>query len=145
MDTDAPDLELYTDGAARGNPGPAAWAYIAVRNGEEAGSRSEFLGPATNNVAEYHAVLNALRDTRALSVETVAVISDSELVVRQLRGEYRVRKEHLARLYRQVKALEAQYSRVTYTSVPRDHPWIGRADALCNRILDEQPPGRGGR
>lgn len=138
-------MELYTDGAARGNPGPAAWAYVAVRAGEETGSRSEFLGTATNNVAEYHAVLNALRDTQALPVETLAVISDSELVVKQLRGEYRVRKEHLASLYRQVKAIEAQYSRVTYTAVPRDHPWITRADRLCNRMLDDHLARGGGR
>ncbi|MHC1625767.1 MAG: ribonuclease HI family protein [Methanoculleaceae archaeon] len=143
MVTAEAEIELFTDGAARGNPGPAAWAYIAVRNGALLRTRSGYLGTATNNVAEYHAVLNALRDTLSTGVDTVSVISDSELVVRQLRGEYRVKAEHLADLFRQVKRLEAEYKSVTYIPVPRNHPRIAEVDRLCNLLLDEYQ-GRGG-
>jgi len=90
MTTDT--VTLYTDGASRGNPGDAAWAYVIVREGEIIASSAGYIGIATNNVAEYNAVINGLRAARAHTKEGLLVRSDSELVVRQLTGRYRIKK-----------------------------------------------------
>ncbi|MDN7024641.1 ribonuclease HI family protein [Methanoculleus sp. FWC-SCC1] len=134
--TTGASLSIYTDGASRGNPGAAAWAFVFVRDDTVVQTRSEYLGIATNNVAEYHAVINALAEARTYTGGAVTVYSDSELVVRQLTGRYRIRKEHLAALHREVIRHAGAFAEVSFISVPRDHPYIRVADRLCNETLD---------
>lgn len=130
-------LFCYTDGASRGNPGPAAWAFLV---GDEEGrilaEGAGLLGRMTNNEAEYHAVINALGRAKVLHARRVVLFSDSELVIRQLRGEYQVRKAHLHDLFLRVKDLEQHFLSVDYQYVRREHPLIQAADKLCNRALD---------
>ncbi len=140
--TAADVVTLYTDGASRGNPGDAAWAYVIVQGGSVVASSSGYTGIATNNVAEYRAVISGLRAARALTQGRLKVISDSELVVRQLTGQYRIRKEHLAALADEVWQLVRGFAEVGFESVPREHPCIQVADRLCNEVLDSKA-GRG--
>jgi ribonuclease HI len=132
-----PELICYTDGASRGNPGASAYAYLVCSHGRKLEEKGKFLGKATNNEAEYHAVIAALEACRKFSIGQVSVYSDSELVIRQLSGRYRVRASHLMPLYQRVKSLEKSFEKVTYRSVPREDAMIKRMDALCNRILDD--------
>ncbi len=136
MTTDT--VTLYTDGASRGNPGDAAWAYVIVREGAIIASNAGYIGTATNNVAEYNAVINGLRAARTFTTERLLVRSDSELVVRQLTGRYRIRKEHLATLASEVQRLVQDFAEVRFESVPREHPYIQVADRLCNEMLDAE-------
>ncbi len=131
-------VTLYTDGASRGNPGDAAWAYVIVRKGAIIASNAGYIGTATNNVAEYNAVINGLRAARTFTTERLLVRSDSELVVRQLTGRYRIRKEHLAALAGEVQRLVQDFAEVRFESVPREHPYIQVADRLCNEMLDAE-------
>ena len=135
-------VRLYTDGASRGNQGDAAWAYVIVKNGSVVAGRSEYIGTATNNVAEYHAVINGLSAAREFTRERVVVRSDSELIVRQLTGKYRITKEHLAALADEVRRLVREFSEVRFESVPREHPCIQVADRLCNETLDAEQQRR---
>jgi ribonuclease HI len=140
--TPADAVILYTDGASRGNPGDAAWAYVIVRDGSVVAGSSGFLGTATNNVAEYHAVINGLSAARKFTKGALTVRSDSELVVRQLTGRYRITKEHLAALADEVRGLMREFAEGRVESVPREHPCIQVADRLCNETLDTAK-GRG--
>jgi ribonuclease HI len=136
-------LEIYTDGAARGNPGNAAWAFVFVEDGRVVAEETGFLGIATNNIAEYQAVIHALTAAKVRGYRAAALFSDSELVVRQVRGEYQVRKAHLRPLYDRVMALAGEFSSLTFRAVPRTHPRIALADRLCNDTLDAHGGGKG--
>jgi ribonuclease HI len=136
--TAADTVTVYTDGASRGNPGDAAWAYVIVQGGSVADSSSGYIGTATNNAAEYHAVIKGLEAARAFTRERLEVRSDSELVVRQLTGQYRIREEHLAVLAAEVQRLTRNFAEVRFESVPREHPCIQIADRLCNEVLDSE-------
>lgn len=129
-------LVAYIDGGSRGNPGPAGFG---VRLEEEDGTVVEeihgALGRATNNIAEYHALLAALRWAVDHGCSSVHVRSDSELLVRQLRGEYRVKNPGLQPLYRQACALVGQIGHVTFEHVPRSQNT--EADRLANLAMDE--------
>lgn len=130
-------LDCYSDGASRGNPGISAIAFLVVEPGGEIRIRhGELLGLSTNNTAEYQAVIAAMEAASRITDGIVRIHSDSELVIRQLRGEYRIRKEHLRDLFGRVKALETRFLRVEYIEEPRENPWIRIADGICNRILD---------
>jgi ribonuclease HI len=130
-------LQIFTDGASRGNPGPSCYAFIFVESGSIVRERAGFLGEATNNTAEYQAVIHALREAAGRGKARISVHSDSELVIRQLTGRYRIRKSHLAALHAEVVALIGRFQEVAFVSVPRDNPFIRHADTLCNRCLDE--------
>lgn len=130
------DLAIYTDGASRGNPGHAAYAFLFVSEGRATLERSAYIGNATNNTAEYRAIIAALTEAAGLTAGPVRVHSDSELVVRQVNGVYRVNKDHLRALRDEVLGLAARFSSAAFISVRRTDPWIARADALCNRELD---------
>lgn len=136
--TAADAVTLYTDGASRGNPGDAAWAYVIVRAGSVVAGSSGFIGTATNNVAEYHAVINGLHAARKFTRDGLTVRSDSELVVRQLTGRYRITKDHLAALADEVRQLMREFTEVRFENVPREHPCIQVADRLCNETLDAE-------
>jgi ribonuclease HI len=132
----SPTLRIHTDGASRGNPGAAAFAYvIAPENGdpiEEAGC----LGQLTNNQAEYTALVRALEHALELGTHHHLLIhSDSELIVKQMNGQYRVKKEELRGLFQQAQDLKKQFQGgVTIRHVRREQN--SRADALCNEALD---------
>lgn len=131
-----PEFLCYTDGASRGNPGPASYAFLVVKEDIILHEESGFLGICTNNVAEYMAVLQGLQWLAGVTTGPVHVFSDSELVMRQLSGAYAVKKPHLARLHKEVSALSGTFKKISYDSVPRENPYIGLADTLCNRELD---------
>lgn len=128
---------IYTDGGARGNPGPAACGYVI--DGHPYG---EYLGRATNNEAEYRGVIEALKKVRSLfgknNVKNLELVihMDSELVVKQLEGEYRVKMPHLKPLYTEVHNLIIDFKKVTFTHIPREKN--KEADAMVNKILDSQ-------
>lgn len=130
---------LHTDGGARGNPGPAAIGIVLEFPGmdRDAVEISDLIGTATNNVAEYAAVLRGLREARARGATSADCVLDSELVVRQLTGMYRVRDARLRELAREVAEVEKLFRVVNYVAVPREEN--RRADALVNRALDHLP------
>ena len=126
---------LSTDGGARGNPGPAAYGYVLeAADGTVLDARGEAIGVATNNVAEYRALLAGLERAVALGVDELEVVSDSELVVNQMRGEYKVKNAALRELWEEAGRLAAQLDRVEYTAVRREHNEL--ADSLVNEALD---------
>jgi ribonuclease HI len=128
-------VRLFTDGGARGNPGPAAAAFVLEReDGSVLDARGDAIGVQTNNVAEYTALLNGLRRAAELGVTEVEVVSDSELMVKQMRGEYRVKNEALRELYDEATALARRLANVEYRHVKRAHNEL--ADKLVNDALD---------
>jgi ribonuclease HI len=134
--TEPPLLRIHTDGASRGNPGDAAYAFVLVRPDGEVIEEAECLGQMTNNQAEYTALVRALERALELGAEhRVLVHSDSELMVKQMRGEYRVKNEELRDLYEQAQELTHRFrGPVTFQHVRRSQN--SRADALCNEALD---------
>lgn len=126
---------LFTDGGARGNPGPAASAYvIEAGDGTVLDAHGEAIGVATNNVAEYTALVDGLRRAAELGVTEIEVVSDSELMVKQMRGEYRVKNAALRELQQQAERLARTVGTVSYTAVRREHNEL--ADRLVNEALD---------
>jgi ribonuclease HI len=142
---DTPVLRIHTDGASRGNPGPAAYAYVIARDGQADVEEAGRLGRMTNNQAEYEAVVRALEHALEWAADHRVVLhSDSELLVKQMRGEYRVKNPDLRDLYEQARELCAQFPRgVSFRHVPRGQN--SRADALGNEALDglREPTPRG--
>jgi ribonuclease HI len=131
---------LFTDGGARGNPGPAAYGYVLEGDGGAVlEARGEAIGVATNNVAEYRALIAGLARAAELHVDELEVVSDSELIVKQMRGEYRVKNETLQALWAEATDLARKVGRVTYTAVRREHNEL--ADRLVNEALDRAEPG----
>jgi len=131
------EATLFADGGSRGNPGHAASAAVLVgENGAILREIGRYLGVATNNVAEWTALLDGLAAAKDMGVVRLAVRLDSELVVRQLSGQYRVKHENLRPLYSRAKALLSQFDQVDVRHVRRNENKL--ADALVNRILDEQ-------
>jgi len=131
-----PDLTICFDGASRGNPGNAAIGVVVLKDGAPVREIAETIGRTTNNVAEYRALLRGLEEAAALGARTLRVCSDSELVVRQLSGQYRVRSAHLEPLHRQVVSRMRQFDQVSVVHVAREQN--RGADALANRALDDQ-------
>ena len=126
---------LWTDGGARGNPGPAAYAYVLeADDGTVLEARGEAIGVATNNVAEYSALIAGLRGAAAAGVHELEVRSDSELMVKQMRGEYRVKNRDLQALFLDASRAAREVGKVTYTHVRREHNEL--ADRLVNEALD---------
>ncbi len=126
---------LSTDGGARGNPGPAAYGYVLeAEDGTVLDARGEAIGVATNNVAEYRGLIEGLRRAVEAGVDELTVVSDSELIVKQMRGEYRVKNAALRALSLEAADLADRLPQVTYTAVRREHNEL--ADRLVNEALD---------
>src|SRR5580765_1206249 len=132
--SDVQTLNIHTDGAARGNPGPAAYSYVISRSGQPDDEGMGCLGETTNNVAEYTALVKALQRAKALGGRRVIVNSDSELMVKQMLGIYKVKDAGLRKLYDQAQDLADDFEDVTYRHVRREQN--KRADELCNQALD---------
>jgi ribonuclease HI len=128
------DATIHIDGAARGNPGPAAFAFVISTNDNPDIEDNGRLGITTNNVAEYTALLRALERARSLGAKRLIICSDSELLVKQMKGEYKVKNEGLKPLYHQAKQLAGQFEAVSFHHVFRAQN--KRADQLCNDALD---------
>jgi ribonuclease HI/catechol 2,3-dioxygenase-like lactoylglutathione lyase family enzyme len=127
--------KLSTDGGARGNPGPAAFAYVLeAEDGTVLEARGETIGVATNNVAEYRALVAGLEAAQRHGVDELEVVSDSELLVKQMRGEYRVKNDALRKLSLEAARVARAIGDVTYTAVRREHNEL--ADRLVNEALD---------
>lgn len=133
------NLKIFCDGGARGNPGPAASAFAAYKNGKQVHKGSKYIGKTTNNVAEYSAVIMALEwlhEEDLKGIDTVSFVLDSELVTKQLNGLYKIKNEKLRQLVTMAKELERKIeTRITYTWSPRSKNKI--ADSLVNKELDE--------
>jgi ribonuclease HI len=126
---------LSTDGGSRGNPGPAAAAYVLeTDDGTVLDAHGQTIGVATNNVAEYRALVDGLRKAVELQVDDLEVVSDSELLVKQMRGEYRVKNKALIELSLEAAKLARQIGSVRYTAVRREQNEL--ADQLVNEALD---------
>jgi len=126
---------LSTDGGSRGNPGPAAYGYVLEsEDGHVLDARGEAIGTATNNVAEYRGLIAGLESALERGIDELEVVSDSELLVKQMQGEYKVKNETLRTLQREAAELAAGLKRVTYTAVRRAHNEL--ADSLVNEALD---------
>ena len=127
--------KLSTDGGARGNPGPAAYGYVLeAGDGTVLDARGETIGVATNNVAEYRALIAGLEKAIELGIDELEVVSDSELLVKQMQGEYRVKNEALRELNDEANSLERKLGRVRYKAVRREQNEL--ADKLVNEALD---------
>jgi ribonuclease HI len=132
--------KLSTDGGARGNPGPAAYGYVLeAEDGTVLDARGETIGVATNNVAEYSALVAGLEKAVEVGVSELEVISDSELMVKQMRGEYRVKNEALRDLSVRASQLAREVGSVSYKAVRREQNKL--ADQLVNEALDAEAAG----
>jgi ribonuclease HI len=128
-------LVIYTDGAARGNPGPAAiGVIIRDESGNNVAGISRRLGITTNNQAEYRAIIAGLEKAISLGARRITIKSDSELAVKQLKGQYKIKNTALRPLYQEVVRLFGSFESVTVTSIPREQN--SAADALANKALD---------
>ncbi len=128
---------LYADGGARGNPGPAgAGAVLTDRSGKILARLHRYLGEATNNTAEYSALILGLEEASRLAVKKIVIRLDSELIVRQLEGRYRVKQPHLQILHQQARNLLQRFEKVAVQHIPREKNF--EADRLANLAMDER-------
>jgi len=131
-------LEIYTDGASRGNPGPASYGFVFTAEGHDVFYKhAECIGTATNNQAEYTAVIEALDTAIARHSGPVAVHSDSQLLVNQLNGKWRVKDQQIKELWDKVQD-RLQRINASFTHLPREHRYIDKADTRCNQALDSR-------
>jgi ribonuclease HI/ADP-ribose pyrophosphatase YjhB (NUDIX family) len=127
--------KLYTDGGSRGNPGDAGIGYVIYDNADmEVAAHGEYIGVETNNVAEYRALIEGLDAALKLGINSLEVYLDSELIVKQLHGEYKVKNEGLKPLFMQVQEVAQSFTQISFTHVKRH--LNKRADALVNEALD---------
>ncbi len=131
-------LIVYTDGASRGNPGHAAIGFVILRDNSILESGGEYIGLATNNEAEYTALIKALTKCIHYGATDVSCFSDSKLMISQLRGEWRVKSPDIKVLFNKVKLLEKELKSVEYTHVRRSNEWISKCDFLANQALNSK-------
>ena len=134
-------VKTYSDGASRGNPGPAGIGALVFDEADEKITQEfRYIGETTNNEAEYRALLLALDLARDLTNGSVECHMDSQLLARQLNGQYALKSEKLAKFFEEVKARAQRFSSVTYTHLSREHPKLQMADKLANKGIDEARP-----
>lgn len=130
-------VKLFTDGGCRGNPGPGAIGMIILDvDNTELHTHAECIGNTTNNRAEYHALIKGLRLCAKYTRGRVTCYSDSELVVKQMNGDYRLKNEELLALFQKVKDLERVFTEVIYQHVNRTNQFIKKADRLLNEAYE---------
>jgi len=142
MTHSAERVRTYSDGGARGNPGPGGIGVLICDPQDKIlMEHKDTIGHATNNVAEYCALVAALTIAVEIEANEVEAFLDSELVVKQLTGQYRVKNEAIKQLVAEVRGLEKNFGRVSYQHLPRTHVMMRGADKLVNMALDEQAYG----
>ena len=129
-------IKIYTDGGSRGNPGPSATGYVIGTDGKILEEGGSYLGITTNNQAEYQAMTQALEAAAKFNPIEIECHMDSELVVKQLNGIYKIKNKDLRPHFEKIKLLASQYKKVTFTHVRREYNKL--SDAQVNKILDEQ-------
>ena len=128
-------VKIFTDGGSRGNPGPAGIGYVIQNSdGQDIETGCKYIGIKTNNEAEYMALILALTQAKKMQVETVNIFADSELMIKQLKKEYKVKQEHLKKLLEQAESIVKTFSGITYTHIKRE--LNKQADLLVNQALD---------
>lgn len=133
------DLNVYSDGGARGNPGDAGIGIVISKtDGAILHEFKRYIGKKTNNQAEYTALITALELAKQFGAKNLTCFLDSELVVKQLNGEYRVRNRVLKPMFERVRSIEKDFARVSYTHLPRENEKIQIADKLVNEAIDEK-------
>lgn len=136
--TDIEEIEIYTDAASRNNPGKAAGAFIFLKKSSVFFTFSTFLGKRTNNEAEYDAVIMALKEAKKQKFKKIRVFSDSELVIRQINGLYKIKKLHLKKKIEEVSKLAKNFEEISFANVPRENEFIQICDNMCNDVLDKK-------
>ena len=132
-------LMIFSDGGSRGNPGPAAIAFLILsENLQLLQASSSYIGLHTNNQAEYQALIAALESAKTLNSEEITCHLDSELVTKQLTGEYAVKNAELRHKWKKVQELKKHFKQVTFINVPRTNSQIQQVDKLVNQTLDEK-------
>jgi len=131
-------LKIYTDGAARGNPGPAAYAFLFVHNDTIIHQGSGYIGTATNNTAEYQAIINALKAAETFHRGHIQIFSDSNLAVQQINRKWKINYPHLSEMCNEVYKLCNKYEKVEFFHVSRNNRFIQDCDKLCNSQLDKE-------
>lgn len=135
-------LKVYSDGGARGNPGPAAAAYVILDElGDIVKAQALYLGKRTNNQAEYEGLIAALEAVTSLGAQEVVCYLDSELVGRQLTGKYRVKNVELQKLWKKTRELSQTFKKISFINVPRTNLYIQKADWLLNQKLNSADIG----
>ena len=130
------NLLLHSDGGSRGNPGPAASAFVVEKNGKIIFSQSKYLGVQTNNVAEYNGLIMGLTKANDLGIKELLVMGDSELIIKQMKGEYKVKSVNIIEYYLKSKTLSRLFSEVRYEHIYRKDN--ARADELANLGLQSK-------
>lgn len=135
-------IAIYTDGAARGNPGPSASGYSVYKGKELLSQECKYNGKRTNNYAEYTAIIMALSwcSDNLITAENLQIelYSDSELVIRQLKGKYKVKSKDMKKLNEEVLELAHEFDSVSFDNLPRSNPNISKVDKMLNRLLDTE-------
>jgi len=132
-------IKLYVDGACSGNPGPGAVGiFISDDDNQELATHKECIGHTTNNRAEYHAVIKGLELALGICRKKVICHSDSELLINQINGQWKIRNAELRKLCIKVKELELLFEEVIFQRTPRENKYVTKADKLANQALFEQ-------
>jgi ribonuclease HI len=131
-------LKIYTDGAARGNPGPAAISFLYLYTNNIIHKGSKYIGEATNNTAEYKAIIHALESAEKFHKGHLELYSDSNLVINQINKKWKINYPHLSKMCNEVYKLSLKYEKVEFFQVGRDNPYIEICDKMCNDKLDEE-------
>lgn len=131
------DLIIYSDGASRNNPGNAAIGYLVTNDKKVLEQGGEYIGVTTNNQAEYRALIKALKEAKKYKPIKITCYSDSQLMIKQLRGEWKVKEPQLKDLHSNIKELEKNYKKIHYKHVKRDNPGIQKCDKEANEALDK--------
>jgi ribonuclease HI len=132
-------VRVYSDGGARGNPGPAAFAFIICsEDGRILKESSRYIGKATNNEAEYKGLIAALSQAEAMGADEIGVTVDSEVVVKQMTGEYQIKAENLKPLAEEASKQMSRFKSHSIVYARREHPMITKTDMLVNEELDQQ-------
>ena len=129
-------LSIYSDGGSRGNPGKSAYAIVVVEDGKIIHEHAEFLGVHTNNYAEYRGLISGISKALELHATEAEFVMDSQLVIRQMNGEYKVKNADMKALYDDAKALSSMIPSIRFRNVRRSEEFIPRADLLLNLEMD---------
>ena len=129
-------LSVYSDGGSRGNPGKSAYAIVVVKDGKVIHEHAEFLGVHTNNYAEYRGLIAGISKVLDLGADEAEFVMDSQLVIRQMTGEYKVKSPDMKVLHDDAAALASMIPNVRFRNVRRSEEYIPRADALLNAEMD---------